>query len=307
MAIEPVKLKVKTIEGQPTGPHLLITGGIHGDEFEPMAAIRRLIGHLRPDEIRGRVTLCPVVNEAAFLHGDRTAEDELDLARVCPGKTDGSVTERTAFALSELIRSADFYIDLHTGGTGLAVWPMAGYCLHPQAAILGQQRKMAQAFNLPFIWGTAATLEGRSLSIARHANVPAIYSEYMGSAVCDPNGVEAYVAGCLNVMGSLGMIERELPPSRVEHVVENPIPDSGHMQVQNRSPITGFFEPAVELGQFVECGRPLGTVSDTCGDRIETVDTQEQGIVLVLRTFSRVLEGESLGVVVDVERFAVEL
>ncbi|MCH8241205.1 MAG: succinylglutamate desuccinylase/aspartoacylase family protein [Planctomycetes bacterium] len=36
-------MKSKTVEGQTTGPHLLITGGVHGDEFEPMAAIRRLI------------------------------------------------------------------------------------------------------------------------------------------------------------------------------------------------------------------------------------------------------------------------
>ena len=29
--------------GHDTGPHLLITGGVHGDEFEPIVAIRRLI------------------------------------------------------------------------------------------------------------------------------------------------------------------------------------------------------------------------------------------------------------------------
>ena len=68
------------------GPHLLITGGVHGDEFEPMAAIRRLIGPLRAGRIRGRVTLVPVVNEPAFRRGQRTAEDGLDLARTLPGR-----------------------------------------------------------------------------------------------------------------------------------------------------------------------------------------------------------------------------
>ena len=47
-------------------------------------------------------------------------DDQLDLARTCPGRSDGSVTEQTAWALSESIRSADFYIDLHTGGTELS-------------------------------------------------------------------------------------------------------------------------------------------------------------------------------------------
>ena len=73
----------------------------------------------------------PIVNEPAFLRGERTAEDQLDLARVCPGNPDGSITEQIAHQLSELIREADYYIDLHTGGTTLRVLPLVGYVLHP--------------------------------------------------------------------------------------------------------------------------------------------------------------------------------
>ena len=41
--MSPLILKTHIIEGQQPGPHLLITGGVHGDEWEPMVAIRRLI------------------------------------------------------------------------------------------------------------------------------------------------------------------------------------------------------------------------------------------------------------------------
>ena len=52
------------------GPHVLITGGVHGDEFEPMAAIRRLIAQFRDKPpLRGKVTLIPLVNEPAFQIG----------------------------------------------------------------------------------------------------------------------------------------------------------------------------------------------------------------------------------------------
>src|SRR5262249_16161501 len=156
----------------------------------------------------GRVTLVPVVNEAAYLRGHRMAEDELDLARVCPGKADGSVTERTAFALSELIRSADFYIDLHTGGTTLCVFPLAGYTLHSDARVLDAQRRMAHAFNLPVVWGTPY-LPGRSLSIAHDSGVPAIYTEYLGGGRCEAAGIDAYVRGCINVMTELEMLQRD--------------------------------------------------------------------------------------------------
>jgi predicted deacylase len=294
-------LKTKEIVGRSPRPHLLITGGVHGDEFEPMAAVRRLIAELRPDQLLGRVTLVPVVNEAAFLRGQRTADDGLDLARTCPGRPDGSVTERIAYLLSERIRTADYYIDLHTGGQRLRVLPLVGYTLHPDSQVLDAQRRMARAFNLPIIWGTDHRLNGRSLSVARDARVPAIYAEYLGSAGCDAAGVDAYVEGCLNVMGCLGMIDRPLPRSRIEHVVEDNRPDSGFMQICYPSPMTGFFEPAVELGARVHVGDVLGTVSDVLGKTRQTIPFSQTGVVLVLRAVASVQRGDSLAVVLELD------
>src|SRR5882724_6296628 len=108
MTSEPLRLKSESIVGRQPGPHLLITGGVHGDEFEPMVAIRRLMSASELTALRGQLTLVPVVNEAAFARGQRVAEDGLDLARTCPGRADGSITERIAHALSELIRASDY-------------------------------------------------------------------------------------------------------------------------------------------------------------------------------------------------------
>ncbi len=298
-----VQLPRKEIAGGSDGPHLLITGGVHGDEFESMTAVRRLIARFAADEareaLRGRLTLVPVVNGGAFVAGGRTAEDGLDLARVCPGKSDGTITQRTAVALSALIRSADFYVDLHSGGVAMSVLPLVGYALHPDESILNEQRRMARAFNLPIVWGTSGKLPGRSLSVARDAGVPALYAEYLGSGLCDCEGVEAYVEGCLNVMAELDMLTRDQPASQVERVVEDRREGSGHMQVCNPSPLTGFFEPAVRLGDAVRVGDVLGTVCDALGEAVHTIHAEQAGIVLVLRTFSCVLEGESVAVVLE--------
>jgi predicted deacylase len=297
---EIIELQKTVISGNRSGPHLLITGGVHGDEFEPMAAIRRLMNAVHPSGFCGTLTLVPVVNEGAYVRGERTADDELDLARVCPGRADGSITERTAHALCGLIESADFYIDLHTGGTTLCVFPLTGYILHGDARVLEAQRTMARAFNLPVIWGTPY-LPGRSLSVAHDAGIPAIYAEYHGGGRCEPAGVEAYVDGCLNVMAELKMLDRALPPCVIEHVVEDRRPNAGFMQIQNPSPMAGFFEPAVQLGQPVRRGDLLGTICDVLGSKVESVNCQADGIVLVLKIFSRVLRGESLGVILEVK------
>lgn len=294
-----VLVQSRTIHGASDGPHLLITGGVHGDEFEPMAALRRLVKSIDPASLCGRLTVVPVANEAAYWRGARTADDELDLARTCPGSPDGTITERIAHALSELIRTADYYIDLHTGGIAMSVLPLVGYQLVPEAGIRAAQRRMAEAFNLPLVWGTDYRLEGRTLSVARDAHIPAIYAEYLGSGLCDPAGVEAYFEGCLNVMAELGMLDRAPPVSRVQRVVEDFRVSAGHMQVCNPAPMDGFFEPQVKLGDRIEVGQPLGTVTDILGENVVSVPAHESGIVIVLRTFARIRQGDTVAVVME--------
>jgi predicted deacylase len=296
-----MKLTIHEIAGNAPGPHVLITGGVHGDEFEPMAAIRQLMTEIRPAELRGRVTLVPVVNEPAFALGLRTADDGLDLARTCPGRADGSVTEQIAFALSALIRSADLYIDLHTGGTRLMVWPLTGYVLHRDERVLNMQRRMAGAFGLPLIWGTDPTLPGRSLSVARDANVPAIYTEYLGGGRLDSQGIQAYVTGCLNVLREFDLLPK-LPtqtPAPEPWIVEDERPGSGHMQINHPSPCAGFFHPLIDLGQIVHEGDVLGTVSDPLGQHVETIRARYTGTVIVLHTFPRVAAETSVAVILD--------
>lgn len=301
MAVDavPLVLSALKIKGTTPGPRLLITGGVHGDEFEPMAAIRRLASEIVPADLSGHLTLIPVVNEAAFARGHRVADDGLDLARTCPGRPDGSITERTAFALSSHIRRADYYIDLHTGGTQLAVWPLAGYMLHPNREVLDRQRQMARDFNLPVVWGTDPRLDGRSLSIARDAEVPAIYCEYLGAAGCDSEGVDCYVNGCRNVMIGLGMLKGIPPSSCVRYIVEDHRENAGHMQVCNPSPISGFFDPAVKLGDMLQVNDLIGTVCDPLGRVKSELRSAQSGVVIVLRSFRSVRAGDSLAVVME--------
>ena len=281
---------------------MLILAGVHGDEFEPMAAVRRLMKLIEPTNLRGRVTLVPVVNEAAFGRKHRFAGDGLDLGRTCPGSAAGSITQRTAHAVSEMILASDFLIDLHTGGTTLTVWPFAGYCLHSNEQVLAVQRRMGRAFNLPLVWGTFSRNKGRTLSVARDGDIPAIYAEYLGGARCDPAGVEAYVDGCLNVLGELGMIDRAAQPDRVQYVVEDERENSAYMQIQNPSPLGGYFEPAVPLGQRIAAGAPIGSVCDVTGKRRGSIESKQSGIVVVLKTFCRVDKNDAVAVIVEVDR-----
>ena len=83
------------IESGEAGPHLVITAGVHGDEYEPMAAIQRVFGELQPAELAGTVVMVSCCNVDAYLSQSREAQvDGANLARVFPGSAEGTLTER---------------------------------------------------------------------------------------------------------------------------------------------------------------------------------------------------------------------
>lgn len=283
------------------GPRLLVAAGVHGDEFEPIRAVQILGERFESGSklLCGTLTLIPCVNDAAFQLGQRCADDGMDLARTCPGRSDGSVTERLAAALSEQIQKADYFIDLHTGGNAYELFPLAGYMLHNDLEILRKQRMMASAMNLPLVWGTSSRLEGRSLSVARDARIPAIYCEYGGGSGVCLRAVESYVSGVQHVMSYLDMIDFPALNSAVRWAVEDDRPESGHLQVSHPSPANGFFMAAVKPGHFVHQGDLLGTVTTLQGQHMQTVSPCD-GLVVMLRAFPKVSEGDALGLVLPV-------
>ena len=296
-----MELKSTIIGSDAGGPRLLIVAGVHGDEYEPMVAVQRLGEEFRRFAIAGEIELIPIVNQDAYRLGRRVGEDGLDLARTCPGNCSGSVTLQCAAALSARIVRADYFIDLHTGGTNLQMAPLAGYMLHPDEEVLKVQRRMAEAFNLPTIWGTTQQLEGRSLSVARDHKVPAIYVEYGGGNVFNPEIPESYVQGCLNVASNLQMIDNAIPASCVERRVEDARPESGYLQIRHPARRDGVFQRHSAVGQQVQRGELLGVVMDPLsGDRCD-VRAECSGMVLMLRIASRVHLGDGLAVVLELD------
>src|SRR5262249_41934943 len=97
--------------------------------------------------------------------------------------------------------------------------------------------------------------------------------------------------------------EGEIPrPTAAPLVVEDRRPNSGFLQIQNPSPREGFFEATVQLGDRVERGEALGAVVDLLGEAVTPILADRSGRVLVLRTFARVSEGDSVAVVLETDR-----
>jgi hypothetical protein len=281
--------------GKP-GPVMLICAGVHGDEYEPVMATYELVKILTGSIVAGKLIIVPFVNGTAIAAHSRYGEDGLDLARVCPGDPHGSPTLQDAAQISDLIRSSDYLIDMHTGGKIFDIFPMAGYMIHPDPEMLDTQRKMARAFGLPVMWGTEPGPNGRTLSVARDANVPSIYVEYGGGTTARKEIVSAYVSGCLNILAMLNMTDaRYREPEPVQQWIEDATPAKGHLQSKMPSPCNGIFCPQVKLGDLVKDGDPWGQVVDIQTGNSTPILAEDTGMVLFLRCDAVVKAGDSLG------------
>ncbi|NGM62835.1 succinylglutamate desuccinylase [Sphingobacterium sp. SGG-5] len=293
-----------TINPGQSGPRVLILAGVHGDEYEPMLAAMQLLDELPDLLIRGCVTIVPVVNEAAYVNGSRCACDGIDMARICPGNKEGSVTEQAADAVSLLIKEADYLIDMHTGGLLYDIYPMVGYMLHSSPEILEKQQQMAIASGFPLIWGTDSRPNGRTLSVARDHNVPAVYFEYGGGTGFREEVVERYKEACIRILAYQGLFEEPFSiQDRYNYWLEDERPDSGHLQIKMPAPVGGVFIALAKTGEYMRKGQLFGEIADPLSKETHPIFAGEDGLVFLLRTNVHVKAGEALGGILAVDLF----
>jgi len=284
------------LRGAP-GPTLLVIAAVHGDEYEGPAALAELPSHLDPEQLTGTLLLIPVLNEPACFARSRCGPDGLNLARVFPGKPDGSTTEQIAASLTALLARCDALIDLHAAGTLYTLHPWAGYATNVAPQVLATQRAMAIAFGLDTVWATPMK-PGRSLSAAAELGKPAIYVEMTGSGLCRLDDVVEDMLGVEHVMRCLGMLRGQCLTAEPTWFRESLEADEGHLQIDHPSPKKGLFYPHVEVWDRVAEGQALGVLRRPGGDGRTEIVASRAGRVAMLRTAPPVDAGDSLAVVV---------
>jgi len=290
-------VKAYRVDSGKAGPKVLLTAGVHGDEYEPMLTAMQLINELPGLLKSGSVTIVPITNESAYVNGIRYGEDGLDLARICPGKPDGTITERVASQISSLIQESDYFIDMHTGGPAFEIYPLVGYVLHPCPEILKKQQEMAQAFNLPLVWGTDYRPDGRTLSVASDAKIPAIYLEFGGGTGFRTQVVDAYKEGFMRLLNYFNMLNGsiESDSSVDKYWIEDHRQDSGYLQGKMPSPVDGIFVAEVKIGDEIKTGELFGRVIESyTGEQVDLY-ADIDGLVFLLRAMVKVKPGDALG------------
>jgi uncharacterized protein len=292
---EQVGIPLLIANGKQPGKTLVAFAAVHGDELEGVQAIQDVFAELNTDEMIGRLIAVPVANLPAFNAVQRISPvDSLNLARTFPGKKDGSITERIAHYLGEVIISqCDFFLDLHSAPASMMP-TMVGYDAADTKA--GRiSRDAALKMGMPVVWGHPDVGPGRTLCAAMERDIPWLYVESPSGRRVSPEELPYYIGILKNLLGYLKVINREPSNTKPElHLFGSG--DVDRMRSVNNA---GFFVQKVKLLEYVESGHLIGEVRDIFGEVLEEVRTERGGYVAVLRSQPLVSVGEQVCLVTE--------
>jgi len=286
------ELPVLLIKGKHKGATLVVTAGVHGDEFEGVRALLELYSELDPVQMHGTLLAVPVANPQAFWNATRVNPiDKANLARKFPGAKEGTVTEVIAFHLARsVIARADFFVDLHSAGVKLLMPPMVGYDQNDPRSVAA-----AMVFGAPVLWGHSEIPPGRTISFAASRKIPWLYTEARGAGRIDAEDLLMFKRGVINLLKHLGIVHGQLD----RHPVERVLVGSGDLDVGLSARQRGFLLPRVELLERVTCGQELGWTVNIYGETVEKFFSPRAGLVAMIHAFPIIEPEDVVFVVTD--------
>lgn len=297
------RIPVTVFNGKGDGPVLALVAGNHGYEYSPILALQRLRARLDPAHLKGAVIMVHVANLPSFL--GRTVYyspiDGKNLNRVYPGKADGTVSERIAYAVTkEAIERCDYLVDLHCGDGNESLRPYTYWTDSGNPRVDEPSREMALAFGLDHLVIDRDRPRDPNQSVycantGTTRGKPAMTTESGGlGRTDDEESIRSIEEGVVNLMRHLKILEGQA--ARVEHPVwidQNQV---------LRSEATGVFHPAVKKGHTVARGTLIGTITDFFGNPVAEVRSPFDGVILYVVATPPINAGEPLAMVGTIRR-----
>ena len=283
---------------------MLLTGGVHGDEYEGPIALSEFARTLDPGEIEGRVIIMQAVNIPAVLADTRLSPaDGRDMNRCFPGDPRGSFSQMLAHFLDAVILPmVDVSLDLHTAGHSGDSIPSTNMHRVADPGMLDRTLAAAAAFGAPYNVVFGGVDEGATLtSSVERQGILSLGTELGGWGRVNIEGVRIARRGVRNLLRHVGVMDGE-----PETVQRDGTPGTRHMMVRSReqyafAPAAGTFEPANLVGDEVRGAAPAGWlhfVEDVDRPPIE-VRYGSDGVLWMSAGPGRVARGDTVAVVMS--------
>lgn len=231
---------------------------------------------IEPEHLSGCLIMMHPVNIQGFWARREfiVPEDGKNLNRVFPGNPLGTLSDKTAYLISNnFFPIADFYVDMHSGDIHESLHPYVYYPGQPTPEIEQKSRSIAKVLDMEYMVRSMAT--GGAYNYAASQGLPSILIERGGAGLCLREDIDAYKNDIYNIMNKLKMTSIPVKPRRhVPNDVENLI----YLETME----AGCWIHHVYSGDFVEEGQILGHITDLFGNIITTYYAEQTGVVLYI-------------------------
>lgn len=275
-----LSMPVSVFHGRQDGPRIWLSAAIHGDELNGVEIVNTIMRELDVKTLRGTVVAVPVVNVFGFIDQSRYLPDGRDLNRSFPGSKRGSLAARLAeLFMRHIVDGSDVGMDFHTGTSNRTNVPQIRADLEDE-----QTRRLAKVFGAPVMLH-ARTRDGSLREGAARKGITALLFEGGESHRFEDSVIKAGVDGTMRVMAALDMIDGATRPKKT-------IWAENAKWVRSRR--AGLVRAQVGLGDVVEKGQVLATISDVRGGRSTGIKSANDGIVVGMTKIPIVTQGDAL-------------
>jgi predicted deacylase len=273
-----VEIPVLVIRGERAGRVFCMTAGVHGDELNGIEIVRQFFERVSPGELSGMLLGVPVANLHGFRRGSRYLPDRRDMNRYFPGHPAGSSASRIAYALFDgVVRHCDGLVDFHTGSFYRTNLPQLRANLRDPRVL-----ELARAFDV----GVVVHSEGMIGTLRRASSdvgIPAITYEAGEPQRFQAREIARGVEGMRNMLRTLGALEGDVTTQEQQRIYY----ESRWVRVNDG----GIFITQRELGERIETGDVLGTVTDPVSNERTRLLSPFSGRILGMAVSQVVIPG----------------
>ncbi|WP_208975105.1 succinylglutamate desuccinylase/aspartoacylase family protein [Pusillimonas noertemannii] len=271
-------------KGAKPGKRLVLTSGVHGDEMSSIHTVQTVMNQLDPAQMSGTVMAVTDVSRPALETMQRRwpvqgqGLDLINMNREWPGNENGPTapSRHAGLLFNRLLRpNADAVIDFHTGTTGFELSAFnIGEIDRPEVKAMLDLYPVGQIFNMPKA-AYPTVLHNAFIDVG----VPAFAPEIGAARVLNPEMIERFVEGTMNVIKHLGIIAGPMGRTGKDMTVF-----TGNSGFPVLARAGGIVENLVKPGDKVEAGQKVAIQRNNFGEVVAEYTSEVAGEVLGQRT-----------------------
>ena len=285
-----IKIPLIKVKGKIDEPKIFIGASIHGNELTGQVSIWRLLDYLKNKEIKGELTIIPLMNPEGFNYNVRGIPNGApDLNRLYPGDPKGSLAERIVAKIWEIAKNHNFIIDMHT----------AGKCI-PFILLDPAPPEIRKKIEVVAIASSISVLDefppekyeriglAKSLpAVAIKNGIPSFTVELPGFRGVDLIGAKAGFIALKNMLIKLGVIEDDFEKIDFMPVIR----EMGYRRETIYAEKSGLLEYVKDLGSKVMRNEVIAKVRNIFGEVVEEIRSPWDGYIISINPTTTVGTG----------------